>query len=43
MAENPLAVVENQPKLGWQLVSKESMHRKLLFDFSCFFGRKTKQ
>lgn len=24
MAENPLAVVENQPRLGWQLISKES-------------------
>ncbi|MGE8343011.1 MAG: alpha-L-rhamnosidase N-terminal domain-containing protein, partial [Flavobacterium sp.] len=24
MAENPLAVVENQPKLSWQLISKES-------------------
>jgi hypothetical protein len=32
MAENPLAVVQNQPKLGWQLVSKESMHHKSLFD-----------
>jgi len=24
MAENPLAVVQNQPRFGWQLVSKES-------------------
>lgn len=24
MAENPLVVVENQPRLGWQLISKES-------------------
>jgi len=24
MAENPLAVVQNQPRFGWQLISKES-------------------
>ncbi|HJY13317.1 MAG TPA: hypothetical protein VJ304_11060, partial [Flavobacterium sp.] len=24
MTENPLAVIQNQPKLSWQLVSKES-------------------